>query len=470
MTSYKNETDSTVRLSFFGAAGTVTGSRYLLETRGRKLLIDCGLFQGYKQLRLRNWAALPFDPRTVDAVVLTHAHIDHSGFLPVLTRSGFKGRIYCSEGTAELCKILLPDSAHLQEEDAKFANRHGLSKHKPALPLYTQADAQKCLLQFSPMPVEQRFEPIGDVAVTLRDAGHVLGSCFVRVEIGGITVTFTGDLGRANDPILNPPGPPLPTDYLVCESTYGDRRHPDVDRETELAEWLVRACERRGVVVIPAFAVGRAQTLLLHIAQLKAAKKIPDVPVYLDSPMAIDASALYHQFRHEHRLSDEECRRMCSAATLVNTPEQSKALDLSSGPMIIISASGMATGGRVVHHLKAFLSDPNNLVLLAGFQAPGTRGAALARGAEAVRIHGQDFPVKAEIGQLQASSSHADADELLAWMRQLATPPRETFITHGEPASSDALRFRIEHDLGWNARVPEYRETVVLSADSSRVL
>lgn len=463
MTLNSEESDSSTRLSFFGAAGTVTGSRYLLEARGRKLLVDCGLFQGYKQLRERNWAALPFDARALDAVLLTHAHIDHSGFLPALTRAGFRGRIYCSEGTYELCRILLPDSAHLQEEDAKFANRHGLSKHKPALPLYTADDAQKCLQQFSPVARDQPFVPTDGVTVVFRNAGHLLGSCFARVEIGGLAVTFTGDLGRSNDPILTPPAAPLATDYLVCESTYGDRRHPDIDREAEIGRWLLHACERRAVVVIPAFAVGRAQTLLLHIARLKAAKKLPDVPVYLDSPMAIDASALYHRFMHEHRLSEDECRRMCHAATLVNTPEQSKALDQRSGPMIILSASGMATGGRVVHHLKAFLGNANNLVLLAGFQAPGTRGAALARGARTVRIHGQDVAVKAEIGQLQASSSHADADELLAWMRQLPTPPRETFITHGEPASSDALRFRIEHELNWNARAPEHAEAVVLS-------
>lgn len=451
-----------LQLSFLGASGTVTGSRYLLQSRGRRLLIDCGLFQGYKQLRRRNWDRLPFDPRTIGAVVLTHAHIDHSGFLPALTRAGFSGRIYCSEGTLELCKILLPDSAHLQEEDARFANRHGLSKHKPALPLYTQEDAAACLKLFAPVEKEEMFEPLAGFGVVLRSAGHVLGACFARVATDGIAVTFSGDLGRSNDPVLKPPAPPLATDYLVCESTYGDRTHPEVDVEVELGGWLRRAYERGGVVVVPAFAVGRAQTLLLHIARLKRAGKIPDVPVYLDSPMAINASALYHRFMREHRLSDEECRLMCGAPTLVNTPEQSKALDQRTGPMIILSASGMATGGRVVHHLKTFITDPKNLVLLAGFQAPGTRGGALAQGAKTLRIHGEDIPVRAEIGQLQSASSHADAGELLAWMRQLRVAPRKTFVTHGEPAASDALRIRIERELGWRADVPEYRETAVL--------
>lgn len=380
-------------------------------------------------------------------------------------RAGFRGRIYCSEGTAELCKILLPDSAHLQEEDAKFANRHGFSRHKPALPLYTQDDARRSLSQFSAIAEDEQFTVAGAFNVVLRRAGHLLGSCFVRIEHQGTRVTFSGDLGRDTDPILKPPQAPLASDYLVCESTYGDRQHPAVDREAELEKWLLRAHSRAGVVVIPAFAVGRAQTLLLHIARLKAAGKLPDMPVYLDSPMAIDASALYHKFMHEHRLSDAECRLMCQAAILVNTPEQSKLLDQRGGPIIVISASGMATGGRVVHHLKAFLPHQKNLVLLAGFQAPGTRGAALAQGASTVRIHGEDVPVRAEIGQLQSASSHADSDELVHWMKRFPSKPRQVFITHGEPAASEAIRVRIERELGWNAKVPEQGETVVLASD-----
>lgn len=456
------------RLSFYGAAGTVTGSRYLLQAGGRRILVDCGLFQGYKQLRLRNWAALPFKARDIDAVVLTHAHIDHSGYLPVLTRQGYRGPIYCSEGTFELCKILLPDSAHLQEDEANFMNRHGLSKHKPALPLYTRADVQACLRQFRALPMGSSTSLDAAVSLTLQPAGHLLGACFARIASPGVSVTFSGDLGRTDDPILNAPATPDATDYLVVESTYGDRTHAEIDPEVELARCLAPALARRGVVVVPAFAVGRSQTLMLQIARLKHRGELPDVPVYLDSPMAIDASGLYRRFRHEHRLSDADSSLMCNAASFINTPEQSKSLDRRDGPMIIISASGMATGGRVIHHLKAYIGDQRNLILLAGFQAPGTRGASIANGAATVRIHGQDFPIRAEVRQLQASSSHADANEILAWMRLLPKPPRQTFITHGEPGPSDALRQRIERELEWPVLVPEYRESIELMLHGQR--
>ena len=457
-------TGNRVSLGFYGAAGTVTGSRYLLDTGDRRILIDCGLFQGYKQLRLRNWAPLPFHASDIDAVILTHAHIDHSGFLPVLTRQGFRGPIYCSEGTLELCKILLPDSAHLQEDDARFANRHGFSKHKPALPVYTQSDALACLRQFRKIPTDSTTALSAGAAFTLRRAGHLLGACFARVECHGLSVTFSGDLGRPNDPILLSPAAPASTDFLVCESTYGDRTHPSMDPEIELAQCLDPALARGGVVVVPAFAIGRTQTLLLHIARLKRKGLLPDIPVYLDSPMAIDASGLYRHFIHEHRLDAADCDLMCHAGTFINTAEQSKSLDRRTGPMIIVSASGMATGGRVIHHLKAFLGDERNLILLTGFQTPGTRGGSLVNGATTVRIHGEDFPVRAEVRQLHAGSSHADANEMLGWMRKLASAPRQTFITHGEPGASDALRQRIERELGWSTLIPEYRQTVELTA------
>jgi len=462
-----SEHQATTSLSFHGAAGTVTGSRYLVQHADKRVLVDCGLFQGHKQLRLRNWAPMPFDAGSIDAVVLTHAHIDHSGFLPALSRKGFRGPIYCSPATRDLCEILLRDSAHLQEEDATFANRHGTSKHRPALPLYAREDVERCLKQFRDVRIDADFSPVPDVNARLARAGHILGACSVRLQTPRTSILFTGDLGRSMDPLLLPPAPATPCDYLVCESTYGDRQHPVVDAETELGDWLRPVCERGGVVVIPSFAVGRAQLLLLYLARLKRSGRLGDVPVFLDSPMAVDASELYRRYRGEHRLGDEECEYL-RAATLIHTPEQSRALDRRSGSMIIVSASGMATGGRVVHHLKAFMGDPRNLILLAGFQAPGTRGGALANGATQLRMHGQDFQLRASVGQLRSSSSHADADELLAWMGTLGRPPLTTFVTHGEVAASDTLRYRIEHELGWNARVPEYRETFELSTNDSQ--
>lgn len=452
-----------VGLAFLGAAGTVTGSRYLMRCAERQLLVDCGLFQGYKQLRLRNWTAPPFDVAQIDAVLLTHAHIDHSGYLPRLFRLGYSGPVFCSPGTLELCRLLLPDSGHLHEEDARYANRHGFSKHRPALPLYTAADAQECLALLRPVQEGTRFEPAAGFKAELRPAGHVLGATFARVECGDVSITFSGDLGRPHDALMNEPATPAPTDYLVVESTYGDRRHPDIDPEQELGTWLRRACARGAVTVIPTFAVGRAQALLWHITRLKAHGELPDVPVFLDSPMAVDVTHLYRGFHEQHRLDAADARRMCAAASFVNSAEQSRVLDARAGPMIILSAAGMATGGRVLHHLKAFAGDPRNLILFAGYQAPGTRGAALVAGSRRLRIHGQEHAVRAEVGQLEASSSHADADELIAWMRRLPAPPRQVFVTHGEPGAADALRSRIEHELGWSARVPEYREELELS-------
>jgi metallo-beta-lactamase family protein len=457
-----------MKLHFLGGTGTVTGSRYLLRASSRSVLVDCGLFQGYKQLRLRNWAAPPFDPKSLDAVVLTHAHIDHSGYIPALVKRGFRGPIYCSPGTQELCKILLPDSAHLQEEEARYANRHSFSKHKPALPLYTREDAEAALRQFRPLEMGRPHTLANQFRCELRPTGHLLGACSVKLEAGNIAVTLSGDVGRPDDPLMKAPEPLAETDYLILESTYGDRSHPRVDPEAELGEWLARALGRGGTVIMPTFAVGRTQTVLLHIKRLKEKRAIADVPVYIDSPMAIDATVLYYTFRHEHRLSDAETVQMCRGAKIVTSPEESKALDLITGPAIILSASGMATGGRVIHHLKAFLGDARNLILFGGYQSPGTRGGALVRGADSVRIHGQDFAVKAEIAQLEASSSHADANELITWIRALPRPPRQTFITHGEPSASDALRFRIEHELGWPVTVPDYRDIFDLATGELR--
>jgi len=445
-----------------GATGTVTGSKYLLQSARSSVLLDCGLFQGQKALRLRNWASIPFRPKDIDAVVLTHAHLDHSGYLPRLIKQGYEGNVHCSRGTRDLCEILLADSGHLQEEEARYANEHGFSKHKPALPLYTENEARKSLKQFSPIGFRTATQ-LGDCSFSLLPAGHILGASIATFDVGGMTVVFSGDLGRTNDPIMRPPATIEKADYIVVESTYGNRKHDEVNAEDILGSHLSRALRRGGVVVIPAFAVGRAQTLTLLISRLKAKRAIPNVPVFLNSPMAIDATRLYHKYRSEHRLTVEECDAACAVAQMVHTADESRALNERSGPMIIISASGMATGGRVLHHLKAFAPNPRNLILLPGFQAAGTRGAALASGAQEIKIHGSYVPVRAEVIKLDAMSAHADYTEILHWLNGFKRPPKQIFVTHGEPAAADEMRRRIEENLGWTVTVPEYGQKVSLT-------
>ena len=441
-------------LRFLGAAGTVTGSRYLLESAGGALLVDCGLFQGYKTLRLKNWDRFPYEPSKISGVVLTHAHIDHSGYLPRLAKLGFKGPIHCTEATAELCRILLPDSGRLQEEEADFANRKGFSRHKPALPLYTEDEARAVLKQLVPHRFGQPFDAGAGFEASFSPAGHILGAASVLVRHGKTSVLFSGDLGRTRDLVMNPPAAPPAADYLVIESTYGDRLHGTADPLDAIAPAISRAVERGGVVVVPAFAVGRAQTLMYAMHLLKEARRIPDVPVYLNSPMAANVTGIFHRHRGEHRLSKVECDAMCDAATVVNTVEESKALNSRRGPMVIISASGMATGGRVLHHLKAFAPDERNMIMLAGFQAAGTRGGALAQGASEIKIHGEYVPVRAEVVNIDMLSAHADYSEILEWAARLPHPPRATFVTHGEPASADAMRRRIAERLHWKCAVP----------------
>lgn len=452
----------TFTLSFFGGVGTVTGSKYLIESSGRRVLIDCGLFQGFKQLRLRNWAAFPMEPKSIDAVILTHAHIDHSGYLPLLVKQGFAGPVYCTEATRALSKILLPDSGYLQEKDAEFANRHGFSKHKPALPLYTLKDAEASLQHFKPISFGQRVEILPGLAIRFLHAGHILGAAIVEMTVGGTTVVFSGDLGRYNSQTMLDPEAVTHADYLVVESTYGDRRHDTADAGAKLAEVVNRTVSRGGTIVIPAFAVGRAQALLHLLHQLKETKAIGDIPIFLDSPMAINATDLLCSFLPDHKLPEGECRLSCDIAHYVRDPEESKALGRNPVPKVIISASGMATGGRVLHHLKYFAPDPRNTILFAGFQAGGTRGAAMTSGAETVKIHGQYIPIRAEVLNLHMLSAHADADEILRWLRNFQKPPKRTFITHGEPAASDALRHRIEEDLTWDCEIPDFLERAEL--------
>ncbi|HLE67182.1 MAG TPA: MBL fold metallo-hydrolase [Burkholderiales bacterium] len=443
-------------LRFLGGTGTVTGSKYLLRSGTASVLVDCGLFQGLKALRLRNWAPPPVAATEIDAVVLTHAHLDHSGYLPRLMRQGFAGPVHASPGTRDLCAILLPDSGHLQEEEARYANKRGFSKHKPALPLYTEDDARASLKRFAPVPFGKETEVAGEFHLTLQPAGHILGAAIATLRAGGVKIVFSGDLGRMNDPIMRPPSALEEADYLVVESTYGNRRHEQADPEETLGSHLNRALARGGVVIMPAFAVGRAQTLLYFLSRLRARGAIPEVPVYLNSPMAINATRLYHEYMAEHRLSDEQCEAAHSVAELVHTADESRALNGRGGPMIIVSASGMATGGRVVHHLKAFAPDARNMIVLPGFQAAGTRGAALAAGAAEIKIHGDYVPVRAEVVKMDSMSAHADYTEILEWLRGFKRPPKRTFVTHGEPSAADEMRRRIEETLGWSVSVPEY--------------
>ena len=447
----------TATITFLGGADTVTGSKYLVEHKHQRLLVDCGLFQGYKQLRLRNWAPLPVAPGQLEAVVLTHAHLDHSGYIPLLVREGFQRRIHATPGTLDLCRILLPDSGHIQEEDAAFANRHGFSRHAPALPLYTRQDALDCLGLFHAERPGQWFEPIRNWKARYLRAGHILGAASLLLEVAGRRILFSGDLGRTDDALMNPPEVPPQADTVLIESTYGNRQHPKDKLFAELGPWLQKLARRGGIAVVPVFAVGRAQAVLHAIAQLKAAGELPrSLPIYLDSPMAIHTTALFEKHMGEHRLSLPEVHAMDRVATMLETPEQSKSLARRHGPMVILAASGMATGGRVLHHLMQYAGDHRNMIILTGFQAPGTRGARLASGETSIRIHGQDVAVRAEVVQLESASAHADGNQLVSWLHRMPAAPSQVYVVHGEREASDMLRQRIEHEIKWRAVVPEH--------------
>jgi len=450
-------------LSFLGGAGTVTGSKFAVENGDIGLLVDCGLFQGFKALRLKNWAPFPIPPRRIKAVVLTHAHLDHSGCVPLLVKQQFDGPVYCSKATVDLCTILWPDCGHLQEKDAEFANRHGFSKHKPALPLYDEADARTALKQLVPISFDQdRHLPEGAV-IRLRRTGHILGASSVELRWAGITIVFSGDIGRYDDATMVDPVPIERADYLLVESTYGNRRHDRQDPGELLLKIVSDTIARGGTVVIPAFAVGRAQSLMFYFHKLKSAGALPNVPIFLDSPMAEDVSDIFCRDVKDQKLTAAECRQSCAVARFVRSVDESKALTANPMPKVIISASGMATGGRVLHHLKRYAPDPKSTILFAGFQAGGTRGSAMVAGAESIKIHGQYVPVRAEVRNLDILSAHADADEILRWLRGFRTPPRMTFITHGEPIASDALRHRIEEELGWPCMVPDHGQRCELT-------
>jgi metallo-beta-lactamase family protein len=453
-------------LTFLGAAQTVTGSKHLVNTGRAQVLVDAGLFQGHKELRLRNWANLPVPARDLEAVVLTHAHLDHVGYLPRLVSQGFRGRVFCTPGTMDLAKLVLVDSANLQEEDARQANREGYSKHHPALPLYTVADAWRALSQLQPVGYDRQVTVAPGVEISFVPMGHLLGSAAVRMHLAdGPTIVFGGDLGRFNRPVLRDPHLIASADYLLVESTYGDRQHEPDDDGARLAGIIADTAAKKGRVIIPAFAVGRVEEVLYWIKKLEAEHRIPVLPVYLDSPMATEALAFYGNRANEldpefsengGRLTGFLTRRF----TCVTSTQQSKDLVRSDKPAIVISSSGMATGGRVLHYLRATLPDPRNTILFVGYQAGGTRGRQLVDGAAQVKMHGRLIDVHARIEKLDSMSAHADAGEIIRWLEGFTQPPKTTYLVHGEPSAQRALASRINGELGWATHIPAHEETV----------
>ena len=451
-----------MKLTFLGATETVTGSKYLLTYDSKNILIDCGLFQGYKELRLRNWQTLPIDPKQIDAVIITHAHIDHSGYLPLLMKNGYTGPIYATRGTKDLCSIMLPDSGHIQEEDAFRANKYGYSKHKIALPLYTKLEAEKVLKQFVALEFNDPFKLDQNCQFTLLPAGHILGASIIEIKVQNKKIIFSGDLGRRNDPIIDEPTRIESADYIIIESTYGNRLHEKTSPYKELKTIILNTAKRGGTVIIPAFTVGRAQTVLYYIHQLKLKHAIPDIPVFVDSPMATKVTHLLEHYVGEHRLTKNECREVSQTATYISNIEESKQIDNYAMPTIIISASGMATGGRVLHHLKAFASDPKNTILFTGFQAGGTRGARMLNGEPEIKIHGKMIRVRAKVENLNNISAHADYEETLYWLSHFKHKPKSVFITHGELDAATSLKEKIENQFHWHCIIPNYMQTIEL--------
>ncbi len=458
------------RITFHGAAQTVTGSKYLLEADGASVLVDCGMFQGLKKLRQLNWAGTPFKAGELDAVLLTHAHLDHVGYLPRVVKEGFNHRIFCTPGTAKLAEVIMLDSAKIQEYDAKYANKKGFSKHKPALPLYEGKDVLDTIKLIRECQRQQWVNVAGPIWAKFHDAGHLLGSNMIEVEIRdrdpAMRILFSGDVGRYDGPLYHDPTPPPACDYLVCESTYGNRDHPESDLPTALAEVVNRALERGGVMLMASFAVGRAQQLVYLLQLLKCEGKIPDLPIYIDSPMASTATDIYREHREDHDLSEGE---LCGdrpvlggpAVHLCRSADESKALNNITGGAIIIASSGMMTGGRIIHHLKRRLSDPNTTIVMGGYQAVGTRGRALEEGAQTLRMHGLEIPVRAAIEKVPGLSGHADRSGLLRWLDPLSAP-KKTFMTHGEPDSAAALAETLQREKGWDVLVPDLGDSVEL--------
>lgn len=454
---------SGMSLQFLGGAGTVTGSKHLLTLGSKRILVDCGLFQGIKNLRMRNRKTFPVDPQSIDAVVLTHAHIDHSGYIPALIKHGFRGKVICTKATEELCQILLPDSGYLQEEDAYHANKHGYSKHQPAEALYTEDDAKRALKRFESFHYHEDIVPFEGITIRFSPVGHILGSAAASITYQNKTIVFSGDVGRQNDCVMRKPEPLPKADYLVVESTYGNRNHDATDPKRFLSEIINRTAEKGGIVLMPSFAVGRAQTILHIIQQLKAEFKIPDLPVYLNSPMAITATEIYCRHNKEHKLTPEDCTTLDKGTHFVRTAEESKQLNNRKFPCIIISASGMASGGRILHHLKKLVTNSQNSIVFLGFQAPGTRGDAMINGAENIKIHGNYLPVKASVHCLDSLSAHGDYNDILHWLEASNIQPRKVFVVHGEPSASDAMRLHLQDKFQWDVTAPELNDVYTLN-------
>jgi len=455
-------------LTFLGGVGTVTGSKTLVTARESRVLVDCGLFQGERDLRRRNWAPFPMDPHEVDAVVLTHAHLDHCGYLPRLVAGGFRGKAYCTEATAELAEIVLLDSAHLLEEEARHAQQHGWSKHAKPEPLYSADDAARAISRLTPVRYDEPLALSDDLTVTLHPAGHILGSATAHLSATGDgTVLFSGDLGRPHHPVLRPPTAPQQAEVVVVESTYGDRSHGEPDPD-ELADVLNRTFARGGSVLVPAFAVDRTEVMLTALRKITLQGKVPKVPVFVDSPMALRALKVYREAIERGDLDVRTPRQGVvdpfdtGDLRALTTVEQSMTVNRPAYPCVVISASGMATGGRVLHHLVDQLPDQRNTVLLVGFQAAGTRGRALAEGARTLKIHGRYVPVRAEVATLDHFSVHADADEVIEWLGRMPEAPRACYVVHGEQDASEVLAGRITDELGWVAAVPHPGEQVLV--------
>jgi metallo-beta-lactamase family protein len=477
-------------IQFLGAAGVVTGSKHLINTspdgsgkKGFQVLLDCGLFQGQKEWRERNWQDTPIPAREIDAVILTHAHLDHCGWIPRLVKNGFRGPIYATQATIDLCGVLLPDSGHLQEEEAEFHNKHKSSKHDPALPLYTLEEAEACLQYFRPVGFEETRQLSPELSFRYVRAAHILGSSMVEVNLtsagGPRRLLFTGDIGRVHDHNIAPgkvvhsgPTEGETADLLVMESTYGNRRHPTTDPRPELAALIKQTIQRGGSVIVPAFAVERTQKFLFMLKQMMVAGQIPNVPIYCDSPMAIKAVEVFLKHSEEYGDDTRELIKTCGSpfdwagVTFASTPEESKKINATHFPSIIISSSGMVTGGRIMHHLAQRLPDPKNTVIFIGFQAPGTRGATIKSGASAVKIYGEEIPIRAQIAALEQFSDHADPPELLDWLHTFPKKPGATYLVHGEPAASGQLRDLMTKELGWNVQVAEWMEKVSIGENT----